>query len=160
MTDFSKRENYFLALLISLFIFSNFAVNADEKNNISFNEFFLINGKTNYSRTIAALTVNKVKYLNVVDIFRYLKISYNWEPFSTTLELSNETYKLRLKNNCEYCLLNNSLIKNDNPFYIVSGKVFVNARLIALFKNAVIRHELNCIIFNDRVMRLIRKTIN
>ncbi|MBP7653370.1 N-acetylmuramoyl-L-alanine amidase, partial [Candidatus Dependentiae bacterium] len=140
MNKISFKQIFFIYLstifIISLFFFTN--SHAAIQTYISYS---MVNSVDLSEVKIPALQFNKTKFLNLNDITRILNMKYIWEPFTLSLELTDNQTLLKIQMNSNLTMVNNRLRQIENSMLFVEGGIYLPLEVLSFFEKTIIKLE-------------------
>ncbi|HPG29215.1 MAG TPA: N-acetylmuramoyl-L-alanine amidase [bacterium] len=134
-------KNFIISnIILIIFAVSIFCSNAGAAV-VSYVSYSMVNSADLSDIKIPAIQFNKTKYLNLNDITRIMNLKYIWEPFTLTLELTDNKVLLKMQMNSNLAMVNEKVIQSENGLMNVDGGIYLPAEILEFFNQSVIKLE-------------------
>ncbi|HPP88785.1 MAG TPA: stalk domain-containing protein, partial [bacterium] len=90
------------------------------------------------TQKVEGVKFDKNYFINVIDAAKFFNLNYIWEPFTNTIEITDNNINLKMRLNSDFILVNNKIQISKNKLILNNGAIYLPLEFLIYLKNNII----------------------
>ena len=130
---FISHKNFFFVVFLFVFLFNSIVAASYLPASIN-----LIDNIALQTQKVEGVKFDKNYFINVIDAAKFFNLNYIWEPFTNTIEITDNNINLKMRLNSDFILVNNKIQISKNKLILNNGAIYLPIEFLIYLKNNII----------------------